>query len=144
MSTVILTANPQEAATTQASRATQISRENTTSGPIGNEIIQNPNENQDELLRATNNPSWWPADHRRIPGYRPAHRHPEWNELTNNTIIQPVVVLVMFGGCHLLAVGDTKMFYLDTPTNLLKFADWLPRQLGFDRSYFTYRVAGEW
>ena len=51
----------------------------------------------------TNNPSWWPTDHRRIPDYRPVHYHPEYYTLASSAR-EHFMVVMMFQGCHLLSV----------------------------------------
>jgi hypothetical protein len=50
------------------------------------------------------NPSWWPRDHRRIPHYRSARYHPEWDRLTGSTR-EAVMVTMMFRGCEILRVS---------------------------------------
>ena len=57
-----------------------------------------------EPPRVTDNPSWWPTDHRRIPDYRPIRYHPEWTQLADS-VRQNFMITVMFGGCHVLAVS---------------------------------------
>jgi hypothetical protein len=59
---------------------------------------------RDRVSNATNNPSWWPADHRRIPNYRPPRRHPQWQELTSS-IGEATTITLMFVGCQLLQVA---------------------------------------
>ena len=110
-----------------------------------NEIGENPPvENYEESQRPTNNPSWWPTDHRRIPDHRPARVHPEWHELTGNSPIVDIVVMVLFGGCHLIAVGSAQKPERHFLTDRLKLSDWLPRRLGINRIYIDKRIAGEW
>jgi hypothetical protein len=102
MSTATITTNRQE-----MGRITSIHETNTADYQTLNETVQNPLvENHDEPRRPANNPAWWPTNHRRIPGYLPARYHPEWHELTDNSAIMSVVILVLFGGCHLIAVGE--------------------------------------
>lgn len=140
MSAATITASGQETA-----RDVSIFTGNTASDLIWNEIVQNlPVENSYEAQQPNKNPPWWPIDHRRIPNYRSARYHPEWNELTDNSAIMPLIILVLFGGCHLISVGNPLKSERDILTNWLKLADWLPRQFGFERTYFTRRIAGEW
>lgn len=104
MSTIITTANRQRTA-----RVTSVPRGNPTGGLVAHEIVQNPPaENYDGPRQPTNNPAWWPTDHRRVSDYRPARYHPEWNELTDDSTIMPIIILVLFGGCHLISVGSPK------------------------------------
>lgn len=63
-------------------------------------------ENHDEPRIPSHNPSWWPTAHRRMPDYRQARYHPEWHELTDNSSIMPMFVLVLFVGCHIISVGE--------------------------------------
>lgn len=58
---------------------------------------------QNRVLDTPNNPSWWPANHRRIPNYRPPSYHPQWRELTSTTG-EATIITLMFVGCHLLQV----------------------------------------
>ncbi len=58
---------------------------------------------QNRELDRPNNPSWWPANHRRIPNYRPPSYHPQWRELTSTTG-EATMINLMFIGCHLLQV----------------------------------------
>ncbi|RVX74925.1 hypothetical protein B0A52_01202 [Exophiala mesophila] len=54
------------------------------------------------------NPTWWPTDHRGMPNFRPARYHPEWHELTDDSTIMPIVILVLFGGCSIISVCASK------------------------------------
>ena len=68
---------------------------------------------REHVSNATRNPSWWPADHRRIPNYRPPRRHPQWPELTSSTG-EATTITLMFLGCHLLQVGFQPCYSLET------------------------------
>ncbi|KIW24670.1 uncharacterized protein PV07_10372 [Cladophialophora immunda] len=74
-----------------------------------------------------NNPAWWPTDHRRIPNYRQVRYHPEWHELSGNSLVADVFILVLFKGCGYLAMAERIL-----------------RRLGFENNFFTSRIAGEW
>jgi hypothetical protein len=63
-----------------------------------------PVETQRARRQPERNPAWWPTNHRWIPNYRQARYHPEWFELTEGSIIRTGVVVVLFAGCHLIAV----------------------------------------
>lgn len=60
--------------------------------------------------KAANNPPWWPTDHRRIPDYRQVQYHPEWHELSGGSFVVDMFILVLFKGCGLLSVSNTKAF----------------------------------
>ena len=53
---------------------------------------------------AAANPVWWPIDHRRIPHYRQVQYHPEWHELSGNSMALDLFIFVLFRGCQLIAV----------------------------------------
>jgi hypothetical protein len=57
-------------------------------------------------------PSWWPRDHRRIPDYRSARYHPEWDRLTSSTR-EAIMVTMMFRGCEILRVSLGRKDLLD-------------------------------
>lgn len=104
------TANQHVAAT-----ATSILTGESSDDSILNEVAQRlPDENHNEPRHPANNPSWWPTSHRRIPDYRQARYHPEWHELTDNSVIMPIVILVLFGGCHIISVGNLKKIWTGT------------------------------
>ena len=50
-----------------------------------------------------NNPEWWPTQHRRIPNYRQARYHSQWNSLTDSAR-EAFMIDMMFRGCYLLNV----------------------------------------
>lgn len=54
----------------------------------------------------TDNPVWWPTQHRRIPNYRQARYHPQWNTLTDSSR-EAFMIDMMFRGCYLLSVGES-------------------------------------
>ena len=51
----------------------------------------------------SNNPDWWPTQHRRIPNYRQAHYNPRWSSLTDSSR-EAFMINMMFRGCYLLNV----------------------------------------
>lgn len=55
--------------------------------------------------RSSNNPPWWPTNHRNIPDHRAPRFHPEFWALTNNSVGEAVVVGLVFAGSQLLAVS---------------------------------------
>ena len=63
---------------------------------------------------STENPTWWPTDHRRIPDYRPARYHPQWNRLTSSTR-EAFMIVMMFRGCNVLRVSSHMHPVRDSP-----------------------------
>jgi hypothetical protein len=52
----------------------------------------------------SDNPEWWPTQHRRVPDYRRARFHPQWNSLTDS-MREAFMIDMMFRGCYLLSVS---------------------------------------
>ncbi|KPI36492.1 uncharacterized protein AB675_4434 [Cyphellophora attinorum] len=79
------------------------------------------------------NPSWWPTDHRRIPDYRSAGYHPEWDRLTSSTR-EAVMVTMMFRGCEILRVslGLKDLSDGKTLADLVLFSFWKACRGGWD------------
>ena len=85
-----------------------------------------PRESRGSTTGEFNNPSWWPIEYRRMPHYRPARRHPQWSELTASTR-ESILITIMFGGCHLLAVSMANAARV--PIHSLTFNRWLTGSL---------------
>ena len=64
-----------------------------------------PNPDSRNTGRPATNPPWWPTDHRRIPDYRQVQYHPEWHELSDNSLVADIFIYVLFKGCSLIAVS---------------------------------------
>ena len=59
--------------------------------------------NHSDQQTTENNPGWWPTQHRRIPNFRRARYHTQWNSLTDSTR-EAFMINMMFRGCYLLNV----------------------------------------
>ena len=59
------------------------------------------------IQRFDENPPWWPTDHRRMPDYRQVQYHPEWRELSGNSLIADAIIILLFRGCELLVVSNS-------------------------------------
>lgn len=66
--------------------------------------LQLHQEHHHDRPLTTNNPEWWPTQHRRIPDYRRARYNPQWYSLTDSSR-EAFMINMMFRGCYLLNVG---------------------------------------
>ena len=90
------------------------------------------------------NPPWWPGDHRRMPDYRRANYHPEWQRLTSGRL-EAFMIYMMFRGCEILRVSSAQWNVSRIIAEGYQYADYVPRWLGYDSNFITtHRVAGEW
>ena len=91
--------------TTITERVTNVIEEHAATELIRIQGVQDLHVEGDEgPQQSTVNPSWWPTNHRRIPDYRQPRYHPEWHELTDNSTTMSMIVVVLFAGCHIIAV----------------------------------------
>lgn len=65
-------------------------------------------EDTPSIQESTQNPTWWPTDHRHVPDYRQVRYHPEWRALSGGSRAADVFIFVLFKGCGFLAVRTTK------------------------------------
>lgn len=50
------------------------------------------------------NPPGWPENHRRVPPYRRAIVHPQWDDLAGDSSVMRVFFWTMTSGCQVLQV----------------------------------------